>query len=206
MSRERKGREEGTGIFAVPVSGAVPPLDLSAMFDRPAPLEIDLGCGKGRFLLARARQSDGLNFLGVDRNLRRLAKLNQRLQDARLVNVRLIHTDAMVFLETVLPSACVTTFYVFFPDPWPKRRHHGRRLVSERFVNNIDRALQVGGQLHFATDHVDYFKWIQTQFSDRTSFQAVAPFVPRPDECTDFELRFLKIHTPICRCAFRKIT
>ena len=205
MSRERKGREDGTGILLLPARGTIPSLDVSGLFERPAPLEVDLGCGKGRFLLSRARRLGEANFLGVDRNLRRLAKLNQRLLDARLTNVRLIHTDAMVFLEQTLPAAGVAAFYIFFPDPWPKRRHHRRRLVSAPFAQSIHRALQVGGRIYLATDHREYFEWIRAHFQAQSRFEPIAPFCHQADECTDFELKFLKTHAPICRCAFRKI-
>ena len=180
-------------------------LDLSAIFDSPGrPLEIDIGCGKGRFLMARARGNPGTNHLGVDRLIKRLRLLDRKIQEEKLANVRLLHLDASYVVDYMLPPASVSVFYVFFPDPWPKRRHHRHRLFNPTFLNAVHRALRPGGCINAATDHADYFIWITRLLRADSRFVEVPPFLPTEEERTDFELAFMSQNASIGRCAFQK--
>ena len=180
-------------------------LPLDAVFEDPRrPLEVDVGCGKGRFLLARARSNPGANFLGIDRLIRRLRKLDARILRDNIPNVRLLHLEAAYVVEYLLPAASVATYHVFFSDPWPKRRHHRRRLFSAGFLDALDRTLAPGGQVNIATDYMDYFAAIANLFRRDPRFVETEAFHPAEEERTDFEITFLRKGTPIGRCSFRK--
>ena len=135
------------------------PLDLFAIFGRAAPLQVDLGCGAGDFLCELARKYPQRNFLGIDKMAGRVAKASRKA--AALENVRVLNVESAYAVRYLLPEASVETFYLLFPDPWPKRRHHRRRIISDQFLDSIQRALEPAGLLHIATDQTDYFQQIE---------------------------------------------
>ena len=130
-------------------------LDLDKIFGRKAPLHIDLGCGEGSFLCALARRIPNRNFLGIERLLNRIRTSARKA--VTLDNVRLLRMESSYAVRYLLPAESVETFYLLFPDPWPKRRHHQRRIVTPEFLNSIQVALQKNGSIHIATDDIDYF-------------------------------------------------
>ena len=166
-------------------------LDPASFSNPDRPLEVDVGCGKGRFLMARSAAHSETDFLGIDRLLRRLRKIDRKLQRRGSTNVRLLRIEALYAIEHLLPPLCVTTFYVFFPDPWPKRRHHRRRLFSNTFLDALYRILLPAGRIHVATDNGDYFEQIRGVFAGDERFEEEPAFVPSDQERSDFELIFL---------------
>jgi tRNA (guanine-N7-)-methyltransferase len=189
----------------IPLGANPRPLALSALFPNPAPLEVDIGCGKGRFLIAWAKAHPGVNFLGIDRMAGRMAKLEKRAIRNQLFNIRLIHAEAAEAIGSLLPAESVSTFYLFFPDPWPKRRHHRRRLCTPAFLDSLHAMLQSGGQVHTATDHLEYAAQIRKLVEADTRFAEVPPLIPTPEFQTDFEIIFLKKASQIGRFSFRKV-
>ena len=190
-----------TGLRIIPADWTVP-LDLPSAFGRaPQRLEVDLGCGKGRFLLARAAAHPETSFLGLDRQTRRLAKVERK---AQLANIRLLYAEAAYAVTHLLPRGSVATYYIFFPDPWPKRRHHRRRLFDAAFLDALNTTLMPGGCIHLATDHLDYFGSIRRLLAGDTRFTEREPFVTSAEERTNFELIFLQQNKPIGRCSFAK--
>ena len=180
------------------------PMPLAAMFGNAQPIELDLGCGKGRFLLARAAAHPEVNFFGVDRMLRRIRKVDNRARRLDLGNIRLLRMEGYYATTYLLPPASISTFYIFFPDPWPKKRHHEHRLFNPRFMDALHRALVPGGVLHFATDHQPYFDEVHALLQADPRFKELVPFVPTPDEQTDFELYYVG-RTTIGRCSCQKL-
>ena len=180
-------------------------LPLDRIFpDGHRPLEVDVGCGKGRFLLARAQAHPSTNFLGIDRLMKRLRLVDARIIRSNLSNVRLLYVDALYMVASLLPAASVTAFYIFFPDPWPKRRHHRRRLFSPTFLDALDRTLLPDGQVNVATDHGDYFAEISKLLQRDPRFVEAPIFQPSEAERTHFELTFMNVGAPIFRLAVRK--
>jgi tRNA (guanine-N7-)-methyltransferase len=179
-------------------------LPAERLFERRQPLEVDIGCGKGRFLLARAAAAPTVDFLGIDRMLGRIRKLDRKILRAGLRNVRLLRIEASYALQRLLPPSSVSGFYIFFPDPWPKRRHHRRRLFGDVFVEALDRTLVPDGFVHVATDHLDYFKEVRERMRGDSRFEEIPAFEPSEEERTDFEVEFLRQNAPIGRCSFRK--
>lgn len=183
----------------------VDPVDFASYFDDPAkPLEVDLGCGKGRFLLQRSADNPEINFLAIDRMLRRIRKIDSKLARRGIENVRLLRLEGDYTLNYLIPAESVDTYYYFFPDPWPKKRHHENRMFKLRTVDAIHKSLKSGGVLHIATDHVEYFEEMYTLMSADIRFESAPVFFPKDDERTDFELMFRDTR-PTCRCSFRKV-
>lgn len=179
------------------------PLPLERLYPASQPVEVDVGCGKGRFLLARAAAHPEINFLGIDRMLRRLRKVDRKAVRQGLANVRLLRCEAHYAVTYLLPAHAISTFYVFFPDPWPKKRHAHHRLFDPTFMDALHRTLVPGGAVHFATDHQPYFAAVREIVAADARFEFCPPFEPAPQERTDFELIFLPL-TFIQRLSFRK--
>lgn len=182
------------------------PLDVRTRFAHPErPLEIDLGCGKGRFLLAHAAKHPEVNFWGIDRMLRRIRKIDNRARRMDLENVRLSRIEAYYGATYWVPTAAVRTYYIFFPDPWPKARHEGHRLFNARFLEALWRTLAPGGVVHVATDHLPYHEQLCGVFREFGRFEEAEVFVPAPDERTDFEQYYIEREgKPIGRLSVRK--
>lgn len=123
------------------------------------PLEVDLGCGDGSFLLEMAREFPERDFLGVERLLGRVKKVCKKLTRRHLENVQVLRLDSRYVVEWLLPRAAVTRLHLLCPDPWPKLRHHRRRLVQAEFLAAVQRVLVPGGEFLFMTDHEEYFQW-----------------------------------------------
>ncbi|HMP72851.1 MAG TPA: tRNA (guanosine(46)-N7)-methyltransferase TrmB [Kiritimatiellia bacterium] len=178
------------------------PLPLEQWFDPAKPVEVDLGCGKGRFLLARAARFPGVQFLGIDRMLKRIRKIDNRLLRSPLENVRLLRMEGYYAVTYLLPPRSIDTCYIFFPDPWPKKRHHRNRIMNERFMEALIKAMKPGGHIHFATDHLPYFDEVQLQLAHQPALKPTEVFVPTEEERTDFELWYLD-KKPIGRASYQ---
>ena len=173
------------------------------IFDPSRPVEVDIGCGKGRFLLARAAAHPDIQYLGIERLLLRVRKIDRKAQRGGLGNLRLIRLEAAYTLQYFIPEHAVRRFYLFFPDPWPKRRHHKRRLFSPEFLDVLHDRLMPGGTVQVATDHLDYFAEIRKTLAGDSRFREVPPIPRLPEEQTDFELIFRGNRQPIGECAFQ---
>ena len=127
-----------------------------------APLEIDLGCGDGRFLQAMAEEFPQRNFLGVERLLGRVRKVCRRSDRAGLSNVRALRPETSYAVEWLLPKKSAERVHLLFPDPWPKKKHHKRRLMAQQdFLKSVADLLKEGGEFLFKTDHEEYFEVAQ---------------------------------------------
>lgn len=196
--------ESADSLRVIP-SDWVGPLTLESIFGRkPAALEVDLGSGKGRFLLARAARHPEFFYLGIDCLLLRILRVEREARRRQLANVRLMYVESCYAVSYLLPPRSVAAYYIFFPDPWPKRRHHRRRLFDEGFLNALDKTLIPGGAIHVTTDHMDYFESIRKTFMSDSRFESIPPFEPLEEERTDFELWYMSQHHPIGRCSFEK--
>ena len=178
------------------------PMDLAGFYDMGRPLDVDVGCGKGRFLLARAVANPEVNYLGIDRMLKRIRKIDNKLKRRKIENTRLLRMDAYYALAHLIPPNVVRTYFVFFPDPWPKKRHHGNRFFNEEFLNAIHRTMTPEGELHFATDHLPYYEQVKDILVKDPRFDLIDPFVPDESEQTDFERYYIQ-HVEIGRVSIR---
>ena len=165
-------------------------LSLPEMFARAQPLEVELGSGDGSFLAQWAAACPERNFLGVERLLGRLRKLERKAQRAELANVRLMRIEASYFLEFLLPPCSVDALHAYFPDPWPKRKHRRHRLVNERFPELASRVLMPQGVVYLRTDDADYFAQMKEVFAADRRFHFVETPAELASVTTDFEREF----------------
>ena len=178
-------------------------LDVAELFRRNAPLHVDLGCGDGSFLCEMAQRFLKINFLGIERLTKRVEKIRRKAE--KIENVRVLCADSLFAVRHLLPESSVETFYLLFPDPWPKRRHQFRRIFSRDFLDAIAVALEKHGVLRIATDQLEYFQQVERISRAHLQFQVVPP---SPDDAvlpvTKFEKKFRKQGAPIYRLTLRK--
>lgn len=176
-------RPEGfRGSSPIELRSVTDRLDLEKIFGRIAPLHVDLGCGDGSFICALAERMPERNFLGIERLLGRIRSATRKA--AKIANVRLLRMESSYAVRYLLPAGSVETFYLLFPDPWPKRRHWRRRTVTGEFLGAISQALAENGRFLIATDHFDYFEKIEEIARANPDF-TVAP----PGAADPFDLR-----------------
>lgn len=191
-------------LFHQPVSW-VKPLDAAAMFDRAQSLEIEIGAGDGSFLLQYAAEHPELSLIGVERLFGRISKIDRKGRRAGLANLRVMRIQAEYFVQYLLPPASVAAFHVYFPDPWPKKRHFKKRLIQAPFVRTLACALTPGGRVYLRTDNLPYFEQMLEVFAGAPEFEAVET----PDELkrvtTDFERDFNAQGIPTNHAAYRLV-
>lgn len=129
-------------------------------FKREAPAELEIGCGKGKFLVERAQESPERDFIGIDRAGKWMKTGDRKGAKRNLENVVFIKTEALAFLELLEPG-CVEIIHMYFPDPWPKRRHRGRRLFTADYLKILNSKLKPSGLVEIATDDADYYAQIK---------------------------------------------
>ncbi len=178
---------------------------LAEVLPQEQPFEVEVGCGDGSFLIRYAQAHPERNFLGIERLLGRTRKTDRKGLRAGLRNLRVLRLEAAYSVEFMLPAAAAAAVHVYFPDPWPKRRHHGRRLINPAFVATVCRALAPGGRFYLRTDDLDYFKHMG-------EVCGACPLLKRaetpPDLAaviTDFERGFLARGVATNRLAFERL-
>jgi len=184
----------------------VEPLEILPLFPRTQPLEIELGCGDASFLLNYAKAHPERNFIGVERLGGRINKLDRKGRRAGLTNLRGVRIESGYFLEYLLPPRSASALHIYFPDPWPKRKHLKNRFINDRFPQIAQRVLTPNGIVYLRTDHEDYFEQMTTVF-------AAAAEIFRPMETpeelsailTDFEADFQKQGIQTLRAAYELI-
>ena len=202
----RRGTTEGPSLLIRldDDSDADPILNLSAIFANGHPVELELGFGKGRFLLDAARRRPEHNFIGVETAGKYLRLAHDRARKRGLANIRFIHGDAREFVEFFVSAAAVHALHIYFPDPWPKKKHHKRRLLDEGFFGETLRVLEPSGRLWITTDHDDYFEAI---------LEGLEPFADRFDPVeaiwdgvtTNYEDKFVSMGSTIHRRVLEKL-
>src|SRR3954469_1978811 len=181
------------------------PLDLGSLFGRGAPLEVDLGCGEGSFLAAIAAANPDRNFLGIEKQPARVRSACRKLERQGLTNARVLGFEISYAIAEMLPADSVTTFHLMFPDPWPKRRHAPRRVVNDRFLAAVSRALVPGGVLNVATDHSAYFDEIRRRVRENANLTEISS-EGAVAAMTKFEKIFTGLGAKIHRLSLRKIS
>lgn len=174
-------------------------------FDLTRPLEVEVGCGKGRFLTSRAAACPDCDFLGIERMLERVRLFEGKCRRGGIENAKVLRLEALYTFHYLLPAHHIRTVYVFFPDPWPKKKHHSHRLFGGLFRNALWKRLETGGKLEFATDHLEYFNEVTEGFAGDARFERTEP-MPRPEEVwTEFETMFRSQGLPIYSAAWRAL-
>ncbi|MGH3596663.1 MAG: tRNA (guanosine(46)-N7)-methyltransferase TrmB [Mycobacterium sp.] len=166
------------GILARSAEGPGEPLDTRVWFGREAPLILEIGCGTGTSTLTMAQAEPDVNVIAVEVYRRGLAQLLSAIEREQVANIRLIRGDAVDVLEHLITPGSLSGVRVFFPDPWPKTRHHKRRLLQPATVGLIADRLRPGGVLHAATDHRGYAEQIAEVGDAERGLRRVAPDTP----------------------------
>ena len=180
--------------FGIPFTAA--PLDLAYAFGRAGPkiLEIGFGMGETTAAIAKARPTD--DFLAIEVHSPGVGGLLKLIEAEQLANIRIVQHDAVEVVETMLGPATLSGSHIFFPDPWPKKRHHKRRLLQSAFVHTLAERLAPGAYLHVATDWENYaVEILETLRAEPLLANTSADFAPRPDyrPLTKFERRGLQL-------------
>jgi tRNA (guanine-N7-)-methyltransferase len=174
----------------VQLSSIVKRLNLAELFPKPQPLEVELGCGDASFLVEYARRNPEKNFIGVERLLGRIQKLDRKGRRAGLTNLCGVRIESSYFLQYLLPPRSAAALHVYFPDPWPKQKHRRHRLVGENFPALARAALAPGGRIYLRTDDADYFQQMTEVFGASGEFQEIETPMELAALPTDFEREF----------------
>lgn len=180
------------------------PFNFSVLFGNEHPVEVEVGTGRGLFLVNAGTTYPATNFLGIEYDYKEARRAARRLQKRELTNVRVLGADATIVLPRFLPDACAQALHVYFPDPWWKRRHKRRRVFNAEFLNQAARVLVPNGLLHAWTDVEEYFG-VMTELV--AAHRAFAPLPPPPereaahdmDYHTSFERKKRQLGLPIFR-------
>lgn len=184
-------------------------LDPVALFGRKAPLVLEIGSGMGESTVTIAQTHPETDFIAIEVHGPGVGSLLNRIEAERLANLRVLRHDAAEVLEHMIPDAALAGIHMFFPDPWPKKRHHKRRLVQPGFASLAARKLAPGAYLHAATDWPDYAAHMLAVLSAEPLLQnTAAGYAPRPAmrPQTKFERRGLKLGHPVFDLFFLRRT
>jgi tRNA (guanine-N7-)-methyltransferase len=172
--------------------------DPAGVFGRVAPLEVEIGSGRARFLVAAARANPAHDFLGLERSLSYYRVCRERVARARLANARVLRADGRMFTESLEPGS-VRAFHVYFPDPWPKKKQRKRRLLDAVTLDLLARRLEPDGTLRIATDHAGYGRAIRSLLDTVETLEAVAWDALPPPPPTNYEVKYQAEGRPIWR-------
>jgi tRNA (guanine-N7-)-methyltransferase len=190
---QRRACESLLPQYGIPYSENL--LDLNQVFGRQAPRILEIGFGMGEATAIIAKMHPANDYLGIEVHTPGVGSLLKLIQQNELKNLRIIQHDAVAVLQHMLPLECLDGIHIFFPDPWPKARHHKRRLIQSAFISRLCTHLKPGGYIHVATDWENYaVQILQVLNQERQLRNTAKDFAPRPDyrPITKFEHRGLK--------------
>ena len=190
------------------------PIDLHAWFDAgrvDRSLELEVGSGKGTFLIQVASQKPQISYIGLEYAKAYWRYAADRCRRRGLENVRLVRAEADCFIRNYVCDGCFRQVHIYFPDPWPKKRHHKRRLITVPYLHQLHRTLESEGLVRIATDHAEYFDWIGQQAAAVSQRFERLPF-SRPGSAgegelagTNFERKYRRDGRPLYGLVLRKI-
>ena len=188
----------------LPERGLPHPLDWEAVFGDDRPVEIEIGSGKGSFLVESAGARPDVSFLSIEWARSYADHVRDRVRRRDLRNVRVVRADAARFLEDHVPPGSVERIHVYFPDPWPKERHHKRRLIQPGFVEVAAEALAPGGEIRFVTDHAEYFEVATGHLEAEETLESAPVLEEEMTDLTNYERKYRAEGREIHRARYRK--
>lgn len=198
-----KTPSNATENLIVTLPSIVERLAVAQLFPAAQPLEVELGCGDASFLAEYARQYPGVNFIGVERLLGRIQKLDKKGRRLGLTNTRGIRIESAYFLQYLLPPHAAAALHIYFPDPWPKKKHRHHRLIGAQFPALARTTLTPHGTVFLRTDDADYFQQMNEVFGAAKEFEKVATPAALAAITTDFERDFNAQGIPTLRAAYQ---
>jgi len=202
---QERALEELAPRFAIPFAHA--PLDFARLFGRAAPIVLEIGFGMGETTAAIAAAQPDRDFVGIEVHGPGVGNLLREIDRRGLANVRVVRHDAVEVVDAMIPAGALAGIHVYFPDPWPKKRHQKRRLLKPAFVHALARRLAPGGYLHAATDWGDYAdEMLATLRAEPLLANTAEGFAPRPASRppTKFELRGTRLGHPVFDLLFTR--
>jgi tRNA (guanine-N7-)-methyltransferase len=185
----------------VPQAQLSTPADWSTVYGRQAPLVVEIGCGGGRTITGMATSHPEWNCMGIERAGEYYRLFRERASRRNLPNLKIARTDAAYLIDRFFADNSVFQYHIYFPDPWPKKRHHKRRIFSESFCASLRRTLQPGGTLFVASDHHDYYLELLPRLQAVLPMQEhPGPWEDAPEGRTNYEVKYIKQGRPIYRC------
>lgn len=207
---QQRAFEDWLPAFGIPYTAA--PLDLARAFEREAPTVLEIGCGMGETTVTIAQSRPDINFLGVEVFTAGVGALLKRIHEQHLNNVRVVHHDAVEVVRDMIAPDSLAGIHIYFPDPWPKKRHHKRRLLQPPFVHLLASRLASNGYLHCATDWHDYAQQMLTVLSAEPLLANLhADYSPTPQNSlcarpvTKFQARGERLGHAMCDLVFVRI-
>jgi tRNA (guanine-N7-)-methyltransferase len=179
------------------------PLDPAAWFGNANPVVLEIGSGKGRFLVATATERPDLNLIGIEKSLHYYRVIRERLLRRGLPNVRLINYDAFPVLQKMLPDASISEVHIYFPDPWPRKKEQKRRIIRPEVLAELERVLVPGGSGIYVTDHREYFDAAAPLIEQRFRAERRIPGLDDPPR-TNYEAKYRAEGRPIHEVRFWK--
>ncbi|MFA5081023.1 MAG: tRNA (guanosine(46)-N7)-methyltransferase TrmB [Hydrogenophilaceae bacterium] len=203
---QARALEEYGPRFLIPYTPEL--LDLEAAFGRAAPKILEIGFGMGDSTATIAASLPGNDYLGVEVHTPGVGALLKRIGEGNLTNLRIVQHDAVEVLDHMIADASLDGIHIFFPDPWPKKKHHKRRLIQPAFVTKLASKLKPGAYLHLATDWEDYAgQMLEVLSGERTLANTARDYAPRPDyrPLTKFEKRGLRLGHGVWDLIFTRV-
>ncbi len=177
--------------------------DPREIFGRAAPLEVEIGSGRARFLVAAARANPAHDFLGLERSLAYSRVCRERIARSGLANARTLRADGRLFAESLTPES-VRAFHVYFPDPWPKKKHRKRRLLDAVTLELLASRLEPGGTMRIATDHPGYGRAVRSLLETVPALEGLEWDALPPPPASSYELKYRAEGRPIWRFLSRR--
>ena len=182
----------------------VPPISWRDVFGNDQPVAIDVGCGKGRFIIEASEADPHTNYFGIEFAGKPYFLARDRIARQGILNAKVLRADARKIVGEYVPKRSVTTYHVLFPDPWPKKRHHRRRVVTPRFVEDVASTLVPSGAFQIATDVADYFEELVWIIESTGLFGLVEESLIDPDAplMTNFSAKYVEEGRTLYRARF----
>ncbi|MDP6619759.1 MAG: tRNA (guanosine(46)-N7)-methyltransferase TrmB [Nitrospinota bacterium] len=193
----------------VPLQDLATRLRWAELFGNDRPVEIEVGFGKGRFLITAGERFPEANYFGIERKLSHFRIARPRIQKRNLRNVRIVITDALPLIHEVIPPASVRAYHVYFPDPWWKKRHKKRRIFTPVLLEDLARTLIPSGQIYIASDVEEYFGEIAAMVGENPAFRLLDDPAGRMERAgyvpTNFEVKMAGAGHPIHRAVYERV-
>ena len=199
---EREALEPSSRLGINPRDRGFISLDSATEFGNDQPLAIEIGSGKGTFLIESATRHPSINWIGIEKSLHYYRVIVERLEKRRLTNARIVNFDAEAVMQRMLPDESVSQVHIYFPDPWPRKREKKRRIAREPKLKSLARIMTRDARGIFVTDHQEYFESAVPEFEKVFSVEAIE--VTEGEPRTNYEAKYREQGRPIYEIRFRR--